>query len=60
MGADEAAGEALDVPKPWLAAALPRARAGRGSRRGTSGPGMPDELLHDLTQVLAAAEEKRS
>jgi hypothetical protein len=30
------------------------------SRHGRSGTGMLDELLHDLTQVLAAAEEKHS
>jgi hypothetical protein len=46
MGVDEAAGEVLDVPKPRLAAMLARACAGRGSRRGPSGPGMLDELLH--------------
>jgi hypothetical protein len=40
MGADEAAGEGLDVPKPPLATALARARTGRGYRRGPSSPGM--------------------
>jgi hypothetical protein len=54
------AGKVLDVLKPLSAVALARARAGRGFRRGRSGPGMLDELRHDLTQVLATAEEERS
>jgi hypothetical protein len=60
MSADEVAGKVLDVLKPLSAVALARARAGRGFRRGRSGPGMLDELRHDLTQVLATAEEERS